>query len=56
MRRRQEYQPVQLLRSLAPALALVEMSSDFPSAQIQLGPKLESLVLFHEMHVGLLTT
>ena len=56
MRRRQEYQPVQLLRSLAPALALVEMSSDFPSAPVKLGPKLESLLLFHEMHVGLLTT
>ena len=56
MRRRQGFQPVQLLRSLAPALALVEMSCDFPSARVKLGQKLESLVLLHELHVRLVTT
>ena len=56
MRMRQVYQPVNMLRSLAPALALVEMSCDFPSAPVNLGQKLESLVLFHELHVGLVTT
>ena len=50
------YQPVQLLRSLASALALDETSCAFPSAPGKLAPKLESLVLFHELHVGLGTT
>ena len=51
MRRRQESQPVDLLRNLAPALAVVEMSCDFPSVPGKLAPKLESLVLFHEVDV-----
>ena len=50
------YQPVQLLPSLAPALTLFEMSCDIPSAPGKLAPKLESLVLFHELHVGLVTS
>ena len=56
MRRRLEFQPVQLLRSLAPALALAGMSCDFPSAPGMHGQKLESLLLFRELYVSLLTT
>ena len=56
MRRRQEYQTLKLLRSLAQTLTLFEMSCDFPSAPLKLAQKLESLVLFQELHDGLVTT
>ena len=36
-------------------MALVEISCDFASAPVKLAPKLESLVLFHELPVGLVT-
>ena len=45
--------PVQLLRSLAPAFSLVEISSDFPSTPGKLAAKLEAQVLFPVWHDGL---
>ena len=34
-------------------MALVDRSSDIPSAHLKLAPKLQSMVLFHELRVGL---